>query len=105
MRRTPKTSTHMSGDSKPPSRGKLWPESPPKLPRSRSRTPPPARLKPAFTFGFWHRFGLLGGESADAILARKQNEIDACGWTLWSFQHRLMLDAWAREIRRADLAA
>jgi hypothetical protein len=46
------------------------------------------------TFGFWHPFGTHAGESRDAILARKRREIDANGWTLWSFQHRRTLDMW-----------
>jgi len=47
-----------------------------------------------FTFGFWHPFGTHAGEPRDAILARKRREIEANGWTLWSFQHRRTLDMW-----------
>jgi len=54
-----------------------------------------------FQMGFWHPFGPHGGESVVEILARKQREINANGWTLWSFQPRLMLKDWMREIRLA----
>ena len=52
-----------------------------------------------FQMGFWHPFGPHGGQSGAEILARKQREIDANGWTLWSFQARPMLKDWIREIR------
>ena len=60
-----------------------------------------------FQMGFWHPFGPHGGESVVEILARKQREINANGWTLWSFQPRLMLTDWMREIRltRPDTVA
>jgi hypothetical protein len=44
--------------------------------------------------GFWHPFGAHAGESRDAIVVRKRAEIEANGWTRWSFQHRKSLDAW-----------
>lgn len=40
------------------------------------------------TIGFWHCFGVHAGEARDAILKRKQKEIEINGWTLWSFQGR-----------------
>jgi hypothetical protein len=51
--------------------------------------------------GFWHPIGPHGGETVAEILDRKQHEIAACGWTLWSFQWRRMLGAWLGEIHRA----
>jgi hypothetical protein len=48
----------------------------------------------AFGIGFWHPFGPHGGETTAQILQRKVKEIAENGWTLWSFQHRTMLDAW-----------
>ena len=51
-----------------------------------------------FKIGFWHPFGPHGRETPEAIIDRKQNEINANGWTLWSFQFRHTLDAWYREI-------
>jgi hypothetical protein len=54
-----------------------------------------------FKFGFWHPFGPHGQESPEEIIARKRREIKSNGWTLWSFQHRLMLNEWRREIREA----
>lgn len=53
-----------------------------------------------FTVGFWHPFGPHGGETAMEILERKQQEIDAVGWTLWSFQFRRTQQAWYQEIMR-----
>ncbi len=47
-----------------------------------------------FTHGFWHPFGVHGGELREAIIRRKRDEIAANGWTLWSFQRRKSLDAW-----------
>jgi hypothetical protein len=51
-----------------------------------------------FTIAFWHPFGPHGREMPDEIIARKRTEIEANGWTLWSFQHRLILDDWRKEI-------
>lgn len=42
----------------------------------------------AFTIGFWHPFGPHGLETPEQIIERKRREIDANGWTLWSFQYR-----------------
>lgn len=41
-----------------------------------------------FSIGFWHTFGPHGGEAPDEILNRKEKEVSAHGWTLWSFQQR-----------------
>ena len=51
-----------------------------------------------FKMGFWHPIGPHGGETRERIIERKREEIDANGWTLWSFQYRLMLDDWHREL-------
>jgi hypothetical protein len=60
-----------------------------------------------FLMGFWHPFGPHGKEAPDQILDRKQREIEANGWTLWSFQYRLplTLDAWRRELLAPDCPA
>lgn len=52
-----------------------------------------------FTIGFWHPFGPHAGETAEQILLRKSREVEANGWTLWSFQIRQTLSAWQRQIR------
>ena len=44
-----------------------------------------------FKYAFVHPFGPHGDEAPEEILKRKQIEIDANGWTLWSFRHRPML--------------
>ena len=62
----------------------------------------PMPLIENFTIGFWHPFGPHGGETAEEILVRKQKEIDANGWTFWSFQFRHTLCAWHNEIKRAE---
>jgi hypothetical protein len=51
---------------------------------------------PAFEVGFWHPFGPHGRETTEQILERKRQEIQANGWTLWSFQYRRpeVLDEW-----------
>jgi hypothetical protein len=59
-------------------------------------------IKTAFSLGFWHPFGPHSGESAKAIVVRKANEIRKNGWTLWSFQHRLALRNWYKEIIEAQ---
>ena len=51
-----------------------------------------------FSIGFWHPFGPHAGETAEEIIARKRNEIDANGWTFWSFQIRRTLSSWHKEI-------
>lgn len=53
-----------------------------------------------FKVAFWHPFGAHGGETTEEILSRKTREVDANGWTLWSFQHRTTrtLRAWHCEI-------
>jgi len=55
-----------------------------------------------FEFAFWHPFGPHAGETREEIIARKQKEIKVNGWTLWSFQHRLMLEDWHRELSVAE---
>ena len=55
-----------------------------------------------FSIGFWHPFGPHGGEAPKQILARKQEEIEANGWTLWSFQIRRTLAAWHKVILDAE---
>lgn len=54
-----------------------------------------------FRMAFWHPFGPHGGEPRDRIIDRKRAEIEANGWTLWSFQYRLMLDHWHHELLAA----
>jgi hypothetical protein len=54
-----------------------------------------------FELGFWHPFGPHCGESRDEITDRKRREIESNGWTLWCFQHRRMLDDFARELSSA----
>jgi hypothetical protein len=54
-----------------------------------------------FQIGFWHPFGPHSTESAEQILVRKAKEIEANEWTLWSFQHRPMLDDWHRQLTLA----
>ena len=56
---------------------------------------------PAFQIGFWHPFGPHSNETAVQILERKDTEIEANGWTLWSFQYRRMLNDWHRELTLA----
>jgi hypothetical protein len=51
-----------------------------------------------FSIGFWHPFGPHAGETAEEIIARKRDEIDANGWTFWSFQMRRTLSSWHNEI-------
>lgn len=55
-----------------------------------------------FEIGFWHPFGPHAGETAEEIIKRKQKEIKANGWTLWSFQYRTpeTLQTWHREINK-----
>lgn len=55
-----------------------------------------------FDIAFWHPFGPHGRETPKDIIERKRAEIAANGWTLWSFQHRLMLDDWHRELASAE---
>lgn len=55
-----------------------------------------------FSFGFWHPFGPHAGETAEEIIARKRNEIDATGWTFWSFQIRRTLSSWHQEMMAAN---
>jgi hypothetical protein len=54
--------------------------------------------------GFWHCFGVHAGEDRDAILKRKQQEIEVNGWTLWSFQGRTdsTLKLWFECINKMD---
>jgi len=51
-----------------------------------------------FQFAIWHPFGPHGRESAEQIIQRKRREIQANGWTLWSFQNRRaeVLEEWSR---------
>lgn len=58
-----------------------------------------------FRMGFWHPLGPHGKETPEQIIERKRGEIAANGWTLWSFQHRPMLDAWHRELSSAETEA
>jgi hypothetical protein len=51
-----------------------------------------------FGIGFWHPFGPHGRETPTQILERKRREIEANGYTLWSFQYRTMLLDWHREL-------
>ena len=51
-----------------------------------------------FALAFWHPFGPHAGETMDEIVARKRREINANGWTLWSFAYRRMLSAWSAEL-------
>jgi len=60
---------------------------------------------PAFDMAFWHPFGPHGRETPEEIIERKRDEIEKNGWTLWSFQHRLMLNDWHREVSTAKLNA
>ena len=61
-----------------------------------------------FTIGFWHPFGPHGGtpdgpsETAEEILLRKGREIEANGWTLWSFQYRTNLERLVEIIQAAE---
>jgi len=54
-----------------------------------------------FKIAFWHPIGPAAGETPEEIIARKRAEIEANGWTLWSFQHRLMLKDWYRKLAAA----
>ena len=56
-----------------------------------------------FDAGVWHPFGPHGRETAEQIIERKRQEIDANGWTLWSFQYRRpeVLEAWSRRLSEA----
>jgi hypothetical protein len=58
-----------------------------------------------FEVAFWHPFGSHGGEEPKEIIARKRSEIEANGWTLWSYQYRPMLDDWHRELSAAERKA
>jgi len=55
-----------------------------------------------FKIGFWHPFGVHGGETREHIIERKQSEIDDNNWTLWSFQSRTSetIDKWTKEINK-----
>ena len=55
-----------------------------------------------FQIGFWHPFGAHSKESPEEILKRKEEEIEKNGWTLWSFQHRAMLDVWCKHLKLAE---
>lgn len=57
-----------------------------------------------FEIGFWHPFGPHAGETTEEILDRKRNEIEANGWTLWSFQFRNTLALWCQEIEKVHPA-
>ncbi|MGH9578726.1 MAG: hypothetical protein ACRD3R_14910, partial [Terriglobales bacterium] len=52
----------------------------------------------AFQIGFWHPFGPHSNENQKRILKRKSREVQVNGWTLWSFQHRNMLEDWHRQL-------
>jgi len=51
-----------------------------------------------FELAFWHPFGSHGREPPKDIIRRKRSEIEANGWTLWSFQFRQMLDDWHQKL-------
>jgi hypothetical protein len=56
------------------------------------------------TIAFWHCFGKHAGEDRDAILSRKEREIRANGWTLWSFSKRTwfkILNPWREQVKKA----
>ena len=55
---------------------------------------------PDFAVGIWHPFGPHGRETADEIIERKRREIEANGWTFWSFQYRRpeVLDEWSSHL-------
>jgi hypothetical protein len=55
-----------------------------------------------FVIGFWHPFGPHSDETEAQILERKVREIEANGWTLWSFQYRPMLAHWHLELTAAN---
>jgi hypothetical protein len=55
-----------------------------------------------FEIAFWHPFGPHGQETPKEIIRRKYAEIAANGWTLWSFQHRRMLNDWHHELLAAE---
>ncbi len=55
-----------------------------------------------FEIAFWHPFGPHAGEATEQIIERKRAEIQANGWTLWSFQFRRMLGAWHDELSVAE---
>ena len=59
---------------------------------------------PKFEIGFWHPFGPHAGETAEEILARKNDEINNNPehWTLWSFQFRNSLNSWYQEINKVN---
>jgi|SRR5271157_3952757 len=54
-----------------------------------------------FELAFWHPFGPHGRETPKQIIERKRIEIAVNDWTLWSFQHRLMLNDWHSELSAA----
>ena len=58
-----------------------------------------------FDIAFWHPFGPHGKETPKEIIERKRAEIDANGWTLWSFQFRPMLTDWHLELFSAERTA
>ncbi len=58
-----------------------------------------------FDIAFWHPFGPHGRETQKEIIARKRAEIETNGWTLWSFQHRPMLNDWHQELSVAERSA
>jgi len=51
-------------------------------------------------YAFWHCFGIHAGEKPDEIIDRKRREIDATGWTLWSFSGKRpqTVELWTSEI-------
>jgi hypothetical protein len=53
-----------------------------------------------FEVGVRHPFGPHGRETVEQIIQRKRREIDANGWTLWSFQYRRpeVLEEWSRRL-------
>jgi len=55
-----------------------------------------------FTIGFWHPFGPHAGESREHILSRKAKEVEATGWTLWSFQQRRTLLDWLHWLPKSN---
>ena len=57
-----------------------------------------------FKIGFWHPFGPHGCETAEQIIERKRREIEANGWTLWSFQHRTAksFDDWFQQLKQVS---
>src|SRR5262245_43024034 len=48
----------------------------------------------SFQLGFWHPFGPYTGLSTEEVLERKRREVEANGWTFWSFAYTPTAAAW-----------